>query len=92
MALKNCMKDKLCSLSENIDLVRMEQCNQIIFMEGMKKMLEESKTKIEMIKKLFENVNTIINAYQIIPENKKRDIDKLCTFYVDFIYIEQQFL
>ena len=45
-----------------------------------------------MIKTLSENVNTIINAYQIISENKKRDIDKLCTFYVDFMYIEQQFL
>ena len=43
----------------------------------MKKMLEESKTKTEIIKTLSKNVNTVINAYQIISENKKSDTDKL---------------
>ena len=46
-------------------------------MEEMTKMLEESKTKTEIIKTLSENVNTITNAYRIISENTKSDTDKL---------------
>ena len=38
-------------------------------MEEMKKMIEESKTKTEIIKMLLENVN------RIISENKKSDTD-----------------
>ena len=38
-------------------------------MEEMKKMIEESKTKTEIIKMLSENVN------RIISENKKSDTD-----------------
>ena len=57
--------------------VRTEQCNHTDFMEEMTKMLEESKTKTEIIKTLSENVNTITNAYRIISENTKSDTDKL---------------
>ena len=49
-------------------------------MEGMKKMLEESKTKTEIIKMLSENVNTITIAYRVILENKMSDTDKLDTY------------
>ena len=57
--------------------VRTEQCNQTDFMEEMTKMLEESKTKTEIIKTLSENVNTITNAYRIISENTMSHTDKL---------------
>ena len=57
--------------------VRTGKCNQTDFMEEMTKMLEESKTKTEIIKTLSENVNTITNAYRIISENTKSDTDKL---------------
>ena len=57
--------------------VRTEKCNQTDFMEEMTKMLEESKTKTEIIKTLSQNVNTITNAYRIISENTKSDTDKL---------------
>ena len=40
-------------------------------------MLEESKTKTEIIKTLSENVNTITNVYRIISGNKNNDTDKL---------------
>ena len=64
-------EDKLYNL-------RIEQCNQTDIMEEIKKKLfEESKTKTEIIKTLPENVNTITNAYRIISENNKSDIDKL---------------
>ena len=76
IALKSFVKEELCSLSNNVDRVRTEQCNQTDFMEEMKKMLEESKTKTEIIKMLSENVNTITNAYRVISENKKSDTDK----------------
>ena len=46
----------------------------------MKKMLEESKTKTEIIKMLSENVNTITIAYRVILENKMSDTDKLDTY------------
>ena len=46
-------------------------------MEEMKKKIEESKTKTEIIKTLPENVNIITSAYRIISENNKSDIDKL---------------
>ena len=64
-------EDKLYNL-------RIEQCNQTDIMEEIKKKLfEESKTKTEIIKTLPENVNIITNAYRIISENNKSDIDKL---------------
>ena len=76
IALKSFVKEELYSLNKNVDRVRTEQCNQTDFMEEMKKMLEESKTKTEIIKMLSENVNTITNVYRIISENKKSDTDK----------------
>ena len=77
IALKSFVKEELCSLSNNVDRVRTEQCNQTDFMEEMKKILEESKTKTEIIKTLSGNVNTVTNAYLIISENKKSDADEL---------------
>ena len=43
-------------------------------------MLEVSKTKTEIIKRLSKNVNTITIAYRIISENKNIDADKLDTY------------
>ena len=40
-------------------------------------MLEESKTKTEIIKTLSENVNANTNVYRIISGNKNNDTDKL---------------
>ena len=59
IALKSFVKEELYSLNKNIDQVRTKQCNHTDFMEEMKKMLEQSKTKTEIIKTLSENVNTI---------------------------------
>ena len=52
--------DELYRLSKNIDQVRTEQCDQTKFMPGMTNMLEESKTKTEIIKTLSENVNILL--------------------------------
>ena len=43
-------------------------------------MLEVSKTKTEIIKRLSKNANTITIAYRIISENKNIDADKLDTY------------
>ena len=78
MALKSFVMDELYGLNKNIDQVRVEQCDQTNFMEGMKKMLEESKTKTEIIKTLSDNVNIITTSYRNISEIKKsQHTDKL---------------
>ena len=72
IALKRFVKEELRSLNKYVDRVRTEQCNQTDFMEETKKMLEESKTKTEILKTLSENVNTITNAYRINRRKKNR--------------------
>ena len=46
----------------------------------MKKILEVSKTKTEIVKTLSKNLNTITIAYGIISENKNNDTEKLDTY------------
>ena len=45
IALKRFVKEELYSLNKNVDRVRTKQFNQTDFMEEMKKLLQESKTK-----------------------------------------------
>ena len=56
MALKSFVKDELYSPSKSTDRVRTKQCNQTDFMKEMKKVLEESKTKTEIIKTLLDYI------------------------------------
>ena len=81
MALKSFVMDELYGLNKNIDRVRIEQCDQTNFMEGMKKMLEESKTKTEIIKTLSDNVNIIATSYRNISKIKKSQHTDKLDFY-----------
>ena len=71
IALKNFVKDETNSLSKNIDQVKAEMCNQTNFMKRIEKMLEEGKTKTEIIKALSKNLSTITNACGVISKNQE---------------------
>ena len=71
MALKNFVKDETNSLSKNIDQVKAEMCNQTNIMKRIEKMLEEGKTKTEIIKALSKNLSTITNACGVISKNQE---------------------
>ena len=81
MALKSFVMDELYGLNKNIDRVRIEQCDQTNFMEGMKKILEEIKTKTEIIKTLSDNVIIITTYYRNISEIKKSQHTDKLDFY-----------